>query len=243
MTPASPNLPDELFESVFAMKAASTLANLNQEAGRMFANLGLPKFAITRFFRSDKTPEVQVISGTFDPAWARRYIKEGYLRTSVIARELLLTQAPYSWDEVLNRRGADKDQLKQRDEARDYGLANGLFSPLRWSDGSYAAVVLAGPAPELSDPYVRTSAEIMAYFYGMGARQLLADADESPFKLSRRQRQCLQLVREGKSSRAIGDALGLSSLTVDEYVADACRRLGVRTRVQAVMAASQAGLL
>jgi ATP/maltotriose-dependent transcriptional regulator MalT len=37
--------------------------------------------------------------------------------------------------------------------------------------------------------------------------------------------------------------LGLSARTVDDHIAAACRRLGVRTRVQAVLAAVEAGLL
>jgi DNA-binding NarL/FixJ family response regulator len=37
--------------------------------------------------------------------------------------------------------------------------------------------------------------------------------------------------------------LGLSSSTIDEQVAEACRKLGVRTRVQAAVTASGLGLL
>ncbi len=55
--------------------------------------------------------------------------------------------------------------------------------------------------------------------------------------LTERQRQCLQWVREGKSSTDIADILGISSGVVDEHLAGACRRLGVRTRTQAVIEA------
>lgn len=52
--------------------------------------------------------------------------------------------------------------------------------------------------------------------------------------LTDRQRQCLGLASQGLSSRAIGEALGLSPRTVDEHFARACDLLGVRTRTQAV---------
>jgi DNA-binding CsgD family transcriptional regulator len=61
--------------------------------------------------------------------------------------------------------------------------------------------------------------------------------------LTRRQRECLAWVEQGKSSTDIGAILGLSPETVNEHVGEACRRLGVRTRVQAVVTARARGLL
>ena len=52
--------------------------------------------------------------------------------------------------------------------------------------------------------------------------------------LSGRQVQCLSLASEGLTSAEIGVRVGLSSRTVDEHLFNACRALGVRTRVQAV---------
>ena len=65
---------------------------------------------------------------------------------------------------------------------------------------------------------------------------------EPPAALTRRQRECLAWVEQGKSSTDIGAILGLSPETVNEHVGEACRRLGVRTRVQAVVAARARGL-
>jgi DNA-binding CsgD family transcriptional regulator len=62
-------------------------------------------------------------------------------------------------------------------------------------------------------------------------------------RLSRRQIECLKWTRHGKSSTDIGDILGISSDTVDEHLAGACARLGVRTRVQAAVEAVLMGLL
>ena len=52
--------------------------------------------------------------------------------------------------------------------------------------------------------------------------------------LTGRQRQCLTLASQGLTSARIAARLGLSPRTVDEHLADACRLLGVRTRIQAV---------
>jgi len=70
----------------------------------------------------------------------------------------------------------------------------------------------------------------------------MSDRAEPP-PLSIRQLECLALTAAGKSSPEIARLLGLSPRTVDDYISDACRRLGVRTRVQAVAVAVRAGLI
>lgn len=61
--------------------------------------------------------------------------------------------------------------------------------------------------------------------------------------LAPRQVECLRWVQAGKSSGDIGAILGISPRTVDDYIAEACARLGVRTRVQAISRAIALGLL
>lgn len=58
-----------------------------------------------------------------------------------------------------------------------------------------------------------------------------------------RQLECLKWVGEGKSSNDIGSILGIAPSTVNEHLAEACRRLGVRTRVQAIVECFREGWL
>ena len=64
---------------------------------------------------------------------------------------------------------------------------------------------------------------------------------ESP--LTARQLECLCWAGEGKSSVDIGCILDISAATVNEHLRDACRRLGVRTRVQAIVESYRQGWL
>ena len=61
--------------------------------------------------------------------------------------------------------------------------------------------------------------------------------------LTARQIECLEWVQAGKSSSVIGQILGVSKRTIDEHLAEACRRLEVRTRIQAVAVACELGLI
>jgi DNA-binding CsgD family transcriptional regulator len=61
--------------------------------------------------------------------------------------------------------------------------------------------------------------------------------------LSPRQLDCLRLAAQGKSSPEIAELLGISRRTVDQRIAEACERLGVRNRVEAVAKAVRLGLI
>ncbi len=61
--------------------------------------------------------------------------------------------------------------------------------------------------------------------------------------LSPRQVECLFWVQQGKSSRDIGTILGVSHRIVERHVFRACKKLGVRTRLQAVIRARTLGII
>lgn len=61
--------------------------------------------------------------------------------------------------------------------------------------------------------------------------------------LSPRQLDCLRLAAQGKSSPEIATLLGISRRTVDQRIAEACARLEVHNRVEAVAKAIRLGLI
>ena len=65
----------------------------------------------------------------------------------------------------------------------------------------------------------------------------------SPDELSAREVEVLQLVSEGCSNKDIGDALGLSALTVKSHLARIARKVGTGDRAEMVAQAMRAGLV
>lgn len=68
-------------------------------------------------------------------------------------------------------------------------------------------------------------------------------ADSPGVRLSPRELQVLRLVSRGWSNRKIAEALIRSASTIDTQVKSIYRKLGVKSRVQAVHEATQLGLL
>ena len=69
------------------------------------------------------------------------------------------------------------------------------------------------------------------------------EGEEVAAGLTGRERQVLQLLSDGQTMRQIGTRLGISPRTVETHVAKLYRKLGVRTRVQAVSKAATLGLV
>lgn len=61
--------------------------------------------------------------------------------------------------------------------------------------------------------------------------------------LTVRQLECLFWAQQGKSATDIGQLVGISGRTVERHLFNACRALGVRTRVQAAIKARDLSLL
>jgi DNA-binding CsgD family transcriptional regulator len=61
--------------------------------------------------------------------------------------------------------------------------------------------------------------------------------------LSAREIEVLRLVADGRSNKAIGQAMGLSALTVKSHLARIARKLGTGDRAGMVAVAMRAGII
>ncbi len=243
VTAHDPFLARRALDGIVNLRLASDLKELDAIVAPLFADLGFPHFGSGRFFDAAKGESSALLHGRLPTEWVKRYAASSYALRSPIAREMLRTGTPYRWSGVMRKRSLDKAGRRILQEARDFGLRDGLNIPLRGADLSYKAVVLSGPRSVSTDPFVLVTAELLATHYGReGIRHLRAGHGQNIF-LTARQRECLLWVREGKSSSIIAELLGLSAATVNEHIAGACSALGVRTRIQAAMEATKLGLL
>jgi LuxR family transcriptional regulator, quorum-sensing system regulator BjaR1 len=127
-------------------------------------------------------------------------------------------------------------------DAREFGLYEGLCIPIV---NPRRSAVLAS----FNGRHVDTSlhARIAMYAVSVFTLERLVElnvpfaAGKSP--LSRREAECLAWVAKGKSDWDIGEILGISEKTVHWHIEGAKRRLGVATRMQAVVGAIRTGAI
>lgn len=68
-----------------------------------------------------------------------------------------------------------------------------------------------------------------------------ANTDNIPLQFTRRQEEVLQLLLDGRSNKEISEALNLADETIKTHVTAILRGFGVKSRVQAVLAAGRHG--
>ncbi|MGO8778931.1 MAG: helix-turn-helix transcriptional regulator [Rhodomicrobium sp.] len=182
-----------------------------------------------------------LLLSTYPLGWLQRYC-QNYLHIDPVMRHIQSKPAPFLWAEAAS---GDLEPAARTmfGEAAEFGLKAGFTVPMLTLDGAFAAVSLAGPAAELP-PEGRGMISLISNFALGRAIELRNRGSRRKLtKLTGREVECLKWAAEGKSEWEIGQILGLSEHTVDRHMANARRKLGARTRGQAIATAMRLGLI
>lgn len=236
----------QAFDVIADAQRVKTIDELNRTLHGSFVGLGFTTYVGLNVLNAGGRPNLRVMFGATHPGWERHYAEHGYARHDAVLREMVHSTEPIVWSDLSRRRALSPMERTIYAEAADFGLTNGFITPIPHLDGSMSAVLLTGKDIEAEDLRLRAVAHLLSLHYGAIARRIeqpLRQPQIGHVRLSERQIECLKWTRHGKSSSDIGDILGISAVTVDEYLATACARLGVRTRVQATVEAILMGLI
>ena len=123
------------------------------------------------------------------------------------------------------------------------GLLRSLHSVRTVLPGCRFVVLIPSAYLEaLVAPLSALGCEVVVDDVGVAALQLLLGIGfAAPSLLTRREIDVLKLAAEGLSNHAIGRRLGLQMNTVKNYLRSVHRKLGARSRTEAVMIAARAG--
>ena len=88
-----------------------------------------------------------------------------------------------------------------------------------------------------------TSLTVLASYAVTRALQIRATLLETRVSLTRRERECLVWVAEGKTAADVGDILGVTERMVEKHLQSARQKLAAMTPTQAAANALRLGLL
>ena len=176
---------------------------------------------------------------TYPEEWARCFSELRFYEFDPVFMRAEQSRVPFHWDDPDFLAELTPAQHEILAEAARLDLAHGYTIPMH-------SLGAAGPV-RASCSVVPDSASIDAGSYFlvrlMGAYLYIAASREAEARdpvtaagtLSRRERQCLELAAQGKSDWVVGRLLNISERTVHNHIESAKRRLGVATRVQAIV--------
>ena len=132
--------------------------------------------------------------------------------------------------------------LRERLALREHGHVE-LYLQRLCVGGRAVFALFSAVAPRGIDAAMLASAHMMCC-YALAGHLAAPDAGRSPpGALSDRQRECLKWVSEGKTTDEVALILGVSSNTVNSYVAHAIQKFGASNRAMAIATAIRSGVI
>lgn len=184
---------------------------------------------------------------TYSHEWVDRYRRENYQAIDPVLEAMRIRLQPFDWRELRNRDAATRAFF---DDAVRMGVGRqGLTVPVRGADGDRG--VFSVTSNESDDEWDRRARRLIPFLqilghalhqrlrgFGDGGEEMRLDGGLTP-----RERDVLRWAAAGKTTWETAVLLGLSEQTVQGYMREAVRRLGVANKTSAVAEAVRRGLI
>jgi DNA-binding CsgD family transcriptional regulator len=225
-----------------ACDRATSVGDVGDLFLREVEQLGFSHVACCSHVDPLKPPPGSVMILRYPPGWVDHFSANGYAALDPVFQTARRQALPFQWSDPRFRAGLTSEQRRVLDEASEFGIGDGFTVPLHAPDALPASCSLV-IGPDGVDPLEARNAHWYAVYAHEAARRLLIanDTGKPPPRLSRRERQCLELVGRGKDDYSIGVILGISQSTAHNTVQRAMAKFGVATRIQAVVRALRSG--
>ena len=182
---------------------------------------------------SSPTPHFYFLNWPAD--WLDLYIKNNFADNDPVVAEGRRRIGPFTWREARAARPHSRLEDAMWDATIERGWTDGFVAPIHGPGGYYGLVVLAGRERPMTAE-LRYHLYMLCFRAHERCRELsgapASVAGEAP--LTARELECMRWVAAGKTDWEIGAIVGLSPLTVKSHVNEARRKLGAKTRSQAV---------
>lgn len=244
------NLMDRVLTAHDRLAACTTEAARWDEAARVMDGIGVDW--ITAGTATRDRPEAIAIVSTTPATLMRDYIAAGIYRTDPWMRHCSESRAANEVD--LENPGASQSLLEPEDDLfrlfADHGVVHVCLSPV-WSGDRPGGLVTYCRTREAADylatEEARQTLRLMVATVGFWCRPERIGTDHRHYRtgpaLSPREVEALHLLSLGLRTAEIAWRMGIEEVTVGKHVASARRKLGARTREQALALALRDGVL
>jgi LuxR family transcriptional regulator, quorum-sensing system regulator BjaR1 len=220
---------------------AKTVEDIQTAFMREVRGLGFSHAACASHVDPLRPPLGAVMMVDYPLRWLERFSTENYALRDPVFATARRQALPFQWTDRRFRAGLDADQIEILNEAGEVGLSDGFTIPIHAPDALPASCSLAIGADGVDPLNVRQAHWYAVFAHECARRLLIKDLPLRRPILSRRERQCLQLIAQGKDDYAVSVILGISEHTAHNTIRRAMKKYGVATRVQAFVRALRDG--
>ncbi|UAX98441.1 LuxR family transcriptional regulator (plasmid) [Ensifer adhaerens] len=227
--------------SLRTLRSAQRREDLYPALGELCLQYGLDHMTFLVVSSGDGLGPYPYYCTTYPDAWTAVYIDSGYFDIDPVIDVVRWGFLPVDWSSLDQASGSASRLFKN---ARAHGIGSqGLTMPIRGPHGERCLFSVTSKLPRREWSRIRDSSihelQILSHhvhetvFHAIGLRER-----DRIRRLSRRERQCLQLLAMGRISKQIAADLGISESSVRLYLRSARFKLGAVTSHHAVAKAS-----
>jgi DNA-binding CsgD family transcriptional regulator len=193
-----------------------------------------------RALRNHRDTALPCTARTYPDEWIAHYVERKYTETDPVGHRCLASSQPFLWAELLNEKKRDESRIFH--EAEDVGLKDGVAVPIHGPAGECVGVGFASSSGG-AETRLLPQLHLMAVQFHTAYSALATPRAISTVRLTPREREILTWSAQGKSAWATGQILSIAEHSVEWHLQNIYRKLGVDSRITAVVKALHLGLI
>ena len=222
----------DLFAFLGAARAASSMPELDNQFAKLIGTWGFDRWTAMPIAAPslNAVRPFEIVFGRPSRRWSVRYRERNYARQDAALRMLLQANDAIWWTPFSRSTRLSAGERRLFDEAREFGVGEGLSAPIRLADQTVWVCALTGshaePHWEIADAgrfaaerYVRTA---------LALRQP-EPAEPAAEAVTPAQMEIVSLLARGHTLKQSAQILGLAPSTVYNQIAAAKQRMMVKT--------------
>ncbi len=240
-------MDDAVIDFVDAVRDVADADVRRDAAVNSVGKLGFNRFAY-RAVRVPYNSDAPFYSTTYPEKWARRYTGQDYGAIDPVVNAAGRSLLPFVWDADEIHVFATKAQRKFLAEGAEFGVRSGVTIPIHGRANEFASFTVT--TDERRQNIRKLFAErqnqlipIALHFHVAANERSGTKKDSAPVRLTPRERECLLWTARGKSAWEVGEILSIAERTVVFHLANAMHKLGVHSKMYAVVKAIMSGLI
>ena len=204
------------------------------------AELGFDQL-MYRALRNHPDTQLPCTARSYPDEWIDHYVSKGYVDSDPVRLRCLVSNGPFAWWDCVKDKKDPAGLIFN--EAADVGLKDGVAVPIHGPGGMCVGVGFASSAGGIDTAHALPRLQVMAVQFHT-AYSALVQAESIPrIHLTPREKEILAWSGQGKSAWAIGQILSISEHSVEWHLKNCFRKLGVDSRITAVVKALHLGLI
>lgn len=235
------NLICDTIDDIASLTALSQVGDRFAEAA---ANLGFISLGINLLPPPAEDADPVIVIEKAPQGFRDLYIHERFYAVDHIAAHAKAAYEPFRFADAPYAAAETQRHERFMQALKTYDMGKGVIVPIGRPGNMPACVWLAGREPELHDDAILATQ--MISLFAASKAQALSKSSQGGARssiLTKREREVLQWISEGKSAWEIGEILCIAKRTVDEHAQSACRKLNAANRTQAVVVALRERLI